>query len=509
VPARVRQLLTRHGWLVAIAVVYLYAFPYFPRIQSANELPRVYLVKAIVHDGTFAIDDGVRRWGATADVSPHGHHQYSNKAPGSSLLVVPVYAAVSAVAGEPSLGATMWICRVVSGVIPMLLFLALLARFLARFAPDPVVRRLVLVAYALGSMAMTYSILYFSHQLAAVCIASAWILSIDVVEGTRGTRTMFAVGLLAGCAPLVDYQAAFAGVPVAVYLVASLVRTRPARDTARLLAIAAAGAAIPIVLLLWYHARCFGSPLRTGYDASTTWAVYHQQGFLGITKLRSEAFWGSLFAADNGLLVLSPWLLLALPGAVALWRRKQSGDRAAVAVGAANAVIFIAFVSSITFWRGGWGVGPRYITAMLPFLLPFVAAALTWAHARRAELLGICAGAIVSSIVIYTLAVATFPYWPDSMRDPLCEVTFRLLGDGAVAPNPLRGALGALSLIPYVALVLGLVTLAVRRAAGWRGLAVAVALGALIIGAFSLVPRTPGDRADRGYKNTVLPAVIK
>jgi len=31
--------LARHGWLIAIAVAYLYAFPYFPRIHSANELP--------------------------------------------------------------------------------------------------------------------------------------------------------------------------------------------------------------------------------------------------------------------------------------------------------------------------------------------------------------------------------------------------------------------------------------------------------------------------------------
>src|ERR1041385_8684100 len=83
---RLRQL----GWLAAIAVAYLYVFPYFPRIQSANELPRAYLVKAIADDHTFAIDKDVARWGGTADVSPSGGHQYSNKAPGASLIVVPV-----------------------------------------------------------------------------------------------------------------------------------------------------------------------------------------------------------------------------------------------------------------------------------------------------------------------------------------------------------------------------------------------------------------------------------
>ena len=223
--------LERYGWLAAIAVVYLYVFPYFPRIHSANELPRAYLVKAIVADHTFAIDRGVAAWGATADVSPSGGHQYSNKAPGASLLAVPAYAAVRAVAGEPSLAATIWICRVFAGIAPMLAFLWLLWGFLVRFAPDPDIRRLVLLAYALGSLAMTYSILFYSHQLGAICAASAWILALDVVDGRRGRWAMAAAGLLAGAAPLADYQAAFAVVPVAVHVLARLWRRgTPALD---------------------------------------------------------------------------------------------------------------------------------------------------------------------------------------------------------------------------------------------------------------------------------------
>jgi hypothetical protein len=525
VPARLRQLLTRHGWLVAIAITYLYAFPYFPRIHSANELPRVYLVKAIVHDGTFAIDSGVRRWGATADVSPHAGRQYSNKAPGSSFLVVPVYAAVAAVAGEPSLSQSLWICRVVGGILPALLFLALLARFLARFVAESTAR-LVVVAYALGSMAMTYAVLYYSHQLAAVCMASAWILATDVVERRRGNLTAFALGVLAGSAVLVDYQAAFAGIPVAAYLVVQLVRTRPLRETAIALVVAAAGTAIPIAALLAYHSACFGSPLRTGYDASQTFAHLHQQGFLGISELRGEAFWGSLFAADNGLLVLSPWLGLMLPGAYLLWRgptastvaagaearNLRSRDRAAVLVGLAVATIFVVFISSITFWRGGWGVGPRYITAMLPFVLPLVAATLGWASTRRHGWLfvGIACGPIVSAVAIYTLTVVTFPYWPDSLRNPLYEVTWRLLTDGAVASNvaTTAGVTGLASLLPYVAVVVALLVVSIVRVAGWRALAIACVVGAGILGAFAAVDGT-GPHAERAYRNTVYPAVTR
>src|SRR5688500_9561709 len=121
-PVRFRDFLQRRGWLVAIAVAYLYIFPYFPKIRSANELPRVYLMQAIADDHTFAIDRGVARWGGTADVSPSHGHQYSNKAPGSSMLAAPAYLAVRTVAGTPSLPVSMWIARTVAGIAPMLVF---------------------------------------------------------------------------------------------------------------------------------------------------------------------------------------------------------------------------------------------------------------------------------------------------------------------------------------------------------------------------------------------------
>jgi len=493
----------RHAWLVAIAVAYLYVFPHFPRIHSANELPRVYLVKAIVEDHSFAIDTGVKRWGGTADVSPgRDGHSYSNKAPGSSLLVVPIYALVRLV-GEPSLGKTLWICRVVAGVIPALLFLLLLWRFLERYAPDEAVRRLVLIAYALGSLAMTYALLFYSHQLAAICIASAWIFAVDVAEGKGGTRAMIAAGLLAGAAPLVDYQAAFAGVPVAVYVLVAM-RTRK-RELVRALLVMMASAAIPIAILLWYHAVCFGSPLRTGYDASKTFAHFHQQGFLGMTRPHADAFVGSFIKPDNGLLVLSPWLLFAIPGGIVLWRR---GERAVTIVAAAVALIFILFISSITFWRGGWGVGPRYVTAMLPFLLPLVAAALT-ALRDRTLLLGALCGTIVSSVVIYCASAATFPYWPDSLKNPLYEVTFRLIGDREAAPNAaslLFGLSAFASAIPFLLGVAALLGWALVRVVGVRGTLAAVGVGAVIIVAFAFAPRT-GIEATRAYAWTLLPAV--
>jgi hypothetical protein len=554
--------LGRHGWLVGIAVAYLYVFPYFPRIHSANELPRVYLVDAIAADHTFAIERGFAKWprqvggGPTADVSPSGGHQYSNKAPGSSMLAAPPYWLVRTIAGEPDLATAMWICRLAAGIVPMLVFLGVMYRFLARWVPDPALRQLVCVAYGLGSMAMTYSILFFSHQLGAICACTAWIFALQAAERERGVGWFAVAGTLAGCAPLVDYQAVFAVVPAAIHVAVKL-WAWPLRERVRAIAIATASAAVPIAVLLAYHALCFGSPFRTGYDASVTFAANHQVGFLGLTTLRWEAFVGSLFALDNGLFALSPWLLLAFPGmyvlargsepappadrrrgtrelggglgAVALGlvvleqlsgvprlamfvpigagaavatigaRRLVRGDLGAAAVGFWVAVIYILFVSAITFWRGGWGVGPRYITAMLPFLLPAVAAALLWLRAWP-RVFGAVAGTLVVGIAIDTLAAFTFPYWPDSSKHPLYEVTFRLLANGYAAPSvaSAMGIDGVLGVIPVLLLVAGVTGWLLVRTAGRLGAAIAALVATLVLAGYGLAPR--GTSADRVFE---------
>jgi hypothetical protein len=487
--------------IVAIAALYLYVFPYFPRIHSANELPRVYLVKAIVDDHTFAIDRQVERFGATSDLAQRDGHSYQNKAPGASFVVVPFYAALRAIAGEPSLAVTMWLCRIITGVIPTIAFLLLLWRFLARFAPDEATRRLVIVAYALGSLALPYSLLYYSHQLSAVLIASAWIIGLDVAEQKRGVRAMIAVGVLAGCAPLVDYQAAFAGIPLVAHLIWTM-RAWPRRELARALATAMIAAALPIALLLYYHHACFGSALSTGYNFATVYATDHDHGLLGMTHPTLTALFGVTLAPDNGFFALAPWWLIAIVGGVALWQ----SDRALVIACAAVAVLFFGFISSLGFWRAGWEVGPRYITAMQPFLLPLVAAGLVRLRERPAWL-GIASGLILTGAIIYVLACATLPYWPDSFRDPLYDVAFRLLGDHAVAPNLGRalGLHGLVGIAPFVVGALGLVGYSIFKLGGARACAIGAAIAAVLIAAYALVPHAGAD-ARAAYARTLYPA---
>lgn len=501
--------LARHRWWLGLALAFLYVFPYFPAIQSANELPRIYLTQAMVDHGTFAIDHGVKQWGATADVSPHAGHQYSNKAPGSSMLAIPAYLLLERttqlVAGRPpTLGETFWTFRVWTGAIPTLLFLLLLARFLRRFSERDAARRLTLVGYGLGSMALVYSVLFIAHQLSAACVGTAWILAVEVVDDRRRDRWMLAAGLAAGAAPLVDYQALFAVVPIAIWVAARFVHERRG---GRAVLWATVGAALPIVVMLAYHHACFGSPWKTGYDASETFAFHHQHGFLGLDKLRWVAFTGSTIAPDNGLVLFCPMLLLALPGWWLMVRRGQLGH---ALVSLSIALIYLLFISGLNFWRGGWQFGPRYITVMLPFLLPPIVTVLDAVDGRRGWR-ALPWAMIAVGLAIYGLGVATFPHFPEKFHNPLYEVVFRLLGDGLVAPN-LGGALGlprVWSIVPWLGLLAGLwVAAAAPRhdRARWIdvGLAVVIA-GAVIIGYRGF--HHGGPVAEDAYVHFVRPTV--
>ncbi|MBK9033309.1 MAG: hypothetical protein IPL61_18890 [Myxococcales bacterium] len=508
--ARAWAWLARHRWALGFALAFVYVFPYFPGIRSANELPRVYLTQAMVDDGTFAIDRGVARWGTTADVSPHAGHQYSNKAPGSSMLAVPAYLALTGVthvvAGRgPTLGEMMWTFRIWTGVIPTLLFLLLLARFLPRFAPALPAQRLALVAYGLGSMAFVYSVLFIAHQLSAVCIGTAWIVTVMVIDDGKRDRWMLAAGAAAGAAPLVDYQALFAAVPIAIWASARLIQTR--RGWAPVLW-AVAGAIVPIMILLAYHRACFGSPWKTGYDASETFAFHHQKGFLGLDQLRWRAFTGSTVAGDNGLVVFMPAVLLALPGWAILWWR---GHRGHALVSASIAIMYLAFISALNFWRGGWQFGPRYITVMLPFLVPAIAACLD-AVDRRPGWRIVPWALVAVGVAVHALGVATFPHFPEKFHNPLYEVALRLLGDGLAAPNlgAVVGLPGAWSVGPWFALMAGLwlgAGLSVRARGRARDLAAAVALAALVVVAYRQFPGG-GRVADVAYTGFVRPTVI-
>jgi len=487
--------------LIAIAAIYLYAFPYFPALRHANELPRIVTTEQIVERGTVRLDDRLSDLGSLADVSttPDGR-RYQNKAPGLSMLGAVPYAALSvafhAAGRRPPLMLVTWVLRVVLATVPTLALLVCFTALSERFADSIDARGAALAAVALGSMTLPLGLLYMSHAIAASLIAIAFAIAVSMYRTqTRSeTRSGLMAGALLGLAMLCEYQAVFAALIVGAYLLWG------AQHRIRTALMSALAAAPFIGALAWYQWSAFGSPLRTGYAYSVDPA--NRVGVMGIVGFSNTSLAQLFIRPDNGLLLLSPWILLAAVGAAVIardaGRRARAGRETLVA--AAVVIVYCGFVGALEpeFGRGGWSIGPRYLAIAIPFF-GWLAAAGADVCLRRRALRIAAFGAIAIGVMVHVLAASTYPHWPIEFQNPIFEVSVRSLREGH-APysfGTLMGLRGFASVAPLYAGALLLTTMLL--APSRRHLAdvsAAIVLAAVIVLSYEKLATTPPSIAE-------------
>lgn len=490
----------RPGVLLAgLALLLLHAFPYAERTRNANERPRLLQGLALVDAGTFAIDGpAARGLEAGPDVArAPGGALYPNKPPGASLVGAAAYVGARAHAdarGEPlTLRRYTWWARLLGGVLPTLLLCAALARVLTPLlAARPV--WLAIGVYALASPAAAYAHLFYGHQLTAGLL---WVGALLVVDGCRGDRPVRAAvgGMLASAAVGVEYSAAFAGVPLAVFVLAWARRGRWRAALA-----ASLGAAGPLVLLGLYHASVYGGPLRTGYHhvIDPGFAAKHGEGFLGLVAPSWTAVHAHILSSQGGLLWWAPLCVLALAG---LWDMSRRPDDTPLRSHARlHLAMFLALLlacASLNF-TGGWRVGPRYLVAVLPALVLGWAGAYRWLRAD-ARGLGwlVCAALLTWSATINWLAAELWPHFDlTNIHQPVSEVLLPLWRHGR-APYVLAG----IGVTPALLLALaGLLLLLGPRTRAQRIMCLlGVALGFGMVAATRLIPPHPRAAANLAY----------
>ena len=135
----------------------------------------------------------------------------------------------------------------------------------------------------------------------------------------------------------------------------------------------------PLVLVGWWPARLRIRDIRrallvlvttVGVGLAASWATFgHPLGYRRLSTLVPESprravtvLGGLLFDPAGGLVFAAPLLLLALAGAVTLWRRGGNGERALLVGGVATVV---ALLHSHEWYGGGCPPG-RYLVPLLP-----------------------------------------------------------------------------------------------------------------------------------------------
>ena len=423
--------------VAAFAFTTVYFTGLFPPFANPNELSRFETVYAAVELSTFRIDGAIRVLGDHEDKSISNGSFYSNKAPGLALAAVPVYRFLRIflpAPRSPSDGIFYWLrLLTVSSVCILALW-----RFLDRLSPEPVAA-LTGFAIAFGTPFLFYARSFFAHAWVASLLLLSWDLTrrARAREGSRRVEHLYAAaGLLAGWAAISEYTVA----PLVIVLGLS------AGSVRRLIPFAA-GAALPLLLLLAYDAVCFGSPfvLSSAREAHAGYSALAGRGLFGFGWPKASVAAGYLLYPSRGLLLFSPFWLWAIPG-FALWIRSGSvrGADGAWALLAVSG--FFVLLTAYPNWHGGWALGNRYLLPILFLAGLALPSALSTPLSR-----GLFGVAAVFSALGHLWLTASWPHFPLDLPWPPATGSLWFLSRGWFAGNLFSGLRGASLLFPAAA----------------------------------------------------------
>jgi hypothetical protein len=441
----------RYG-LVAILGVLALALMQPVQETGCTQTSQLALTRAFAA-GTARID----RWQlSTCDKAWFHGHYYSVKAPGLAAVALPPYLLLQAAHLLPASDrTTIWLLGLLT-VLPAALLLAFSTARAAEFVDrgSGVVAAVVL---AIGTLALPFGTLWFGHVPAAALGFTAFVLLLRSPGDRAGLGRAAAAGLSAGAAVLFEYPLAMLAAALLVYAFA--------RRGLRSATLFLCGCAVPALALFAYNRWAFGSFTHFSYKAAVIVAGNsghdvigaNDAGFFGITWPNVGGLALLLFS-PRGLLTLTPICLLGAVG-IALLRRRFPAE--ALLAGAVVA-LFLAYNAGyrLSFGGpfGGDSPGPRFLIAVLPFLVFPVGLAARALPGITAALLGASAAAMILATVTEPMVGAheTNRWLTDLRHGDFTHTVVATLGGGA----------GWLPIAPFVLLCVFLVAIATRQTLG-------------------------------------------
>jgi Dolichyl-phosphate-mannose-protein mannosyltransferase len=357
--------------LMLFLLVFL-CYSYWGGQGGANAGSRMALIASIVEYHQLSIDPYENRIGN--DKAFYNGHYYSDKAIGTSVLGVPVYAVYREASGvEPfstarrELSNPLYPLTVAVVALPSAILSVLLYQLMRLLGGSRTWALLLSVFYSFGTLAFPFSTLFYGHQVAAAFAFAAFFALVKVrlhasaSADSSSAWLLLAAGILASLAVLTEYQAVLI---VALLFLYAATFVKPKRRLGLYILGGVPGAA----LLLAYNWFTLDSPFSLAYSYVSNPAFAEMKtGLFGITQPRWSSF-ADIMLGSRGLLRQSIFLWL-LP--LGIWQMSRTAQwRRECALCVCIGLAFITMNSAYYLpFGGGLTPGARFLVPSLPFLM--------------------------------------------------------------------------------------------------------------------------------------------
>lgn len=381
---------TRRDLAAGVAVFFLLLYAAFTQshANSWNEISRLASIEALVHHGTWAIDD-TALGSLTGDRIFLNGHFYSDKPPLLSLVGAGVYAVlhrgfglslssqecnpitspchcIALVCPQSSPDWAYYLLTVILVGVPSALTLALFYRSTVLHGLSNPPALLMTGILGLGTAVLPYSLVFSNHIPAAACLMAALYALVRLkVDGSLSSRWLLIAGLATALAFTLDPGTS----PFLIFFSGyALLRYR--RRVWPFVLGGLVSLAVTAALDWWM----LGDPLlptmhTSGFDYPGSVFASTVGGTHGPDNVLDYGF--RVLVGDHGLFAFSPvllWVVFAL-GTVLCQRGHWLRDEAA-AVGLASLVMVLHLVL-FTYDFGGAGFGVRWFVTFVPLLFFF------------------------------------------------------------------------------------------------------------------------------------------
>lgn len=381
-----------------------------PNWTLNNSNSRVDLTKSLVNEQSLDISNYSNN---TIDKINYNNKTYSDKAPGSSFLAVPVYTGFkflqenlalsndsnkiyveqqkvfnlienrsdAFITINPPLDQVLLQLITIIGLsaAPTAATLVLIYRTLLREDLSKRTSTLTTIVIGFGTIFLHFSTVFMANTLAMFF----GFLSFYIIDSNKilTKSKAAAAGIAAGIAFIIEYYMIIVSFLLSIYLLADSIRYDKVKSNIKTLRqiqnlknyfAGFLGSIVPLLIYNYYTTKNLLIPIKFFGDWVPKLTVKFAEsrppgivlGPLFITHKFPEMLGRILFGIGRGFFIYSPVLLLAVPGLYYLWRKNVLKTLLISSI----FFSFVIFNSIYITWYGGATFGSRYLLATIPFL---------------------------------------------------------------------------------------------------------------------------------------------